>query len=142
MTYFPTGQDEIVTLPATDSAVAYARGLAAEVTRRWSLQELTEGTRHIVSELATNAVKATRVYNTAMGITEDGRIRVRFRWNVPSFLIEVWDISTLLPERRDPDGLEESGRGLGIVEALCTNWGAHYCDEGKVVWAEQKTELT
>jgi anti-sigma regulatory factor (Ser/Thr protein kinase) len=137
--YFPTRQDEAVTLSATDDAVALARSLVLRVTGHWSLQELTEDTRLIVSELATNAVEATRVYNAAMGITEAGHIRLRFRWNAPSLITEVWDTSPLLPRRREPDDLDEFGRGLGIVEALCTRWDAYHCDEGKVVWAEQRT---
>lgn len=108
------------------------------VTKHWSVAELADDTQLIVSELATNAIKVTRDYNASMGITELGRIRLRFRWNAPSLITEVWDINPLLPQRREPDDLDESGRGLGIVEALCTRWDAYHCAEGKIVWAEQR----
>lgn len=140
MAYSPARQDEAVTLPATDGAVPLARGLAAQVTGRWSLQELTEDTQLIVSELTTNAIRLTHEYNAAMAIVEAGHIRLRFRWSRPSFVTEVWDINPLLPQRREPNDLDISGRGLGIVEALCVRWGAHHCDEGKVVWAEQNAK--
>ena len=130
-----------ITLPATDRAVVLARNLGVRVTRRWSLQDLAEDTQLIVSELTTNAIKMTRAYNDAMGITGAGCIRLRFRWIAPNLITEVWDINPALPQCREPEDLDESGRGLRIVEALCTRWNAYHCDEGKVVWVEQRTKL-
>jgi hypothetical protein len=51
--------------------------------------------------------------------------------------IEVWDGLDRMPQRGPDLALEaESGRGLVLVEALSTRWGAYpTAGGGKVVWA-------
>jgi hypothetical protein len=51
--------------------------------------------------------------------------------------VEVFDGSFTLPVMQDvpSDGL--SGRGLRLVEAIATCWGARQRVDGKVVWCEQ-----
>lgn len=138
--FFPTRQNEAVVLAATPHAVPLARRLISEAARHWHLpRELVEDTETIVSELATNALKATKVFHEAMEIPELGRIRLRLRWNAPSLFTEVWDINPLMPVRRQALDLDTDGRGLGIIAILCANWGAVPCrDGGKVVWTEQR----
>lgn len=137
---FPTKPNEAVTLAAITNSVSLARRLVGEVTRHWQLpRELAADTVVITSELVTNAVKATHDFHKARGITEVGRVKIRLRWAAPSLFIEVWDINPLLPEKRDVGELDESGRGLGIVEFMCHTWSAARCREGgKLVWAEQR----
>lgn len=140
MAFFPNQQDQAVALAAAPNAVPLARRLVAEVARHWHLpNELIYDTETIVSELATNALKATDAFHRAMGITEIGRIRLRLKWTSPSLFTEVWDINPVLPTKRQPNDLDLDGRGLGIIEMLSARWSAVRCDEGgKVVWAEQR----
>lgn len=138
--FFPARQDEAISLAATPNAVPLARRLVREVARHWHLPaELIDDTETIVSELATNALKATRVFHTAMGITEVGRIRIRLRWSDPSLFTEVWDINPVVPTKRQANELDLDGRGLGIIEILCARWASVRCKEGgKYVWTEQR----
>jgi hypothetical protein len=51
----------------------------------------------------------------------------------------VWDRDPNPPVLGDPGDLDEGGRGLVLVTALTTEWGAYPADAaagGKVVWAE------
>lgn len=135
---FPVKQSELVTLAAVSNAVPLARRLSREVARHWRLpQELADNNEQVVSELVTNAVKATHDFNQARGLTGVGRVRFRFRWSDPSLFTEVWDINPLLPVPRQASDDDESGRGLGIIEYMCANWSAfHYTEGGKFVWTE------
>lgn len=137
---FPADQHQAVTLVAVPNAVPLARRLVTEVARHWRLPaDITESAELVISELATNALKATDVFHQARGIPEVGRIKLRLRWAQPSLFTEVWDINPLLPVRKAADTLDTGGRGLGIIEFLCANWSAYRCREGgKVVWAEQR----
>lgn len=51
-----------------------------------------------------------------------------------SMAIHVWDGNSQMPARRDPEPDAEGGRGLLLVDALGTHWGAYRTDNGKVVW--------
>jgi hypothetical protein len=98
-----------------------------------------EDHRVVVSELTTNALKATQDFHKACGITTVGRIKLKLHWIAPSLFTEVWDISPLLPVRREADEQDISGRGLELIEFMCTRWDALRCREGgKVVWTEQR----
>lgn len=52
-------------------------------------------------------------------------------------LVQVWDGDHRVPEPRAIAPEAESGRGLLLVEPLCTGWGAYVPEgtSGKVVWA-------
>jgi anti-sigma regulatory factor (Ser/Thr protein kinase) len=136
---FPQDVDAL-TLAAVTNAVPLARRLVKEVARHWRLpDELTENSVIITSELMTNAIKATADFHTARGIPEAGRVRLSLRWKLPSLFTMVWDINPLLPVKREADGFDTSGRGIGIIEVLSFNWSAAHCREGgKLVWTEQR----
>jgi len=51
-----------------------------------------------------------------------------------SLVIHVWDGNSQMPERRDAAPDAEGGRGLLLVDALGTDWGAYRKGSGKVVW--------
>lgn len=54
-----------------------------------------------------------------------------------SLLVEVGDGSPVLPAPRAPDVHSPTGRGLALVEALSTAWGAvPTASGGKVIWFE------
>jgi anti-sigma regulatory factor (Ser/Thr protein kinase) len=129
-----------IELGALPGAVPCARLHARQVLWEWGLDALTDTTELIVSELVTNAVRASE------GLT--GR-RYAGRWTpgVPPVrlwlvsdrkrvVIQVWDSNHLTPEVQAA-GLEaESGRGLLLVECLSADWGSFTPERssGKIVW--------
>ena len=137
---FLANRSEAVTLVAVSNAAPLARRLAAEVARHWRLPEfLVKDHAVVVSELTTNAVKATQDFHKARGIPTVVRIKLKLRWNAPSLYTETWDINPLLPVRHEAHDDDISGRGLGIIEFLCERWDTIHCREGgKLVWTEQK----
>ncbi|MFF8773767.1 SpoIIE family protein phosphatase [Kitasatospora sp. NPDC015120] len=103
-----------------------ARRLAAHTLRRWGLEELSEATELMVSELVTNAVQhATRP--VTLSLVRTTRLRC-----------EVGDDSPLLPRPRRTGPEDERGRGLQIVARCAERWGATRLGTGKVVWFEQR----
>jgi anti-sigma regulatory factor (Ser/Thr protein kinase) len=82
----------------------------------------------LVSELVTNAcVHGAEPIIVHLDVA-NGRVRV-----------EVEDGSSVMPKVRRSDGHSTEGRGLLIVEALSSAWGAERTGVGKVVWAEVPT---
>lgn len=75
------------------------------------------------SELAANAVLHA---GTAQAVT--------IRYLGTAVRIEVDDHSRVLPSFREAD--DHGGRGLPLVEAVSSSWGAHLRPEGKRVWCE------
>lgn len=78
----------------------------------------------IVSELATNAVRASR---------SDFGVAVRVHHG--EVWIEVTDDSADLPEVQFAAEDHGHGRGLMLVEALAAVWGVTAAETGKTVWA-------
>ncbi|RKT15830.1 anti-sigma regulatory factor (Ser/Thr protein kinase) [Streptomyces sp. 1114.5] len=87
----------------------------------------------LLSELVTNACRHARS-------PRDRMIGVRVLLPTPSLLrIEVSDANSELPTLRQAAPEDESGRGLELVAALATSWGAHPRGEGfigKTTWCE------
>jgi anti-sigma regulatory factor (Ser/Thr protein kinase) len=116
-------------LGALAGAVPSARLHARLVLQEWGLAALSEDIELLVSELVTNAVRASR----AMG---QDAVRVWLVCDLRQVVVFVWDASPLPPARADPGTDAESGRGLLLVEALSDRWGCFGYDAGgKVVWA-------
>jgi anti-sigma regulatory factor (Ser/Thr protein kinase) len=117
-------------LGALAGAVPSARLHARLVLLQWGLVALSDSIEHVVSELVTNGVRASRAM---------GRDAVRM-WLVSDLgrvVVFVWDASPLPPApAADPGADAENGRGLLLVEALSERWGHFgYDGGGKVVWA-------
>lgn len=116
-------------LGALAGAVPSARLHARLVLLEWGLAALSDDTEHVVAELVTNGVRASRAM---------GRDAVRM-WLVSDLgrvVVFVWDASPRPPARADPGAYAENGRGLLLVEALSERWGYFGHDGGgKVVWA-------
>ncbi|MEV7022128.1 ATP-binding protein [Kitasatospora sp. NPDC093558] len=95
--------------------------------------ESTEIAMLVLNELVTNACHHARG-------PRDRLIGVRLLLPALNLLrAEVSDASPDLPVRRHPTLNDESGRGLELVAALATSWGAHPRGEGyigKTVWFE------
>jgi anti-sigma regulatory factor (Ser/Thr protein kinase) len=127
----------IAALPtATPCARLHARNIACE----WGLGELADTVELVVSELVTNAVRAS--------LDQDGRprysvdtglacVHLRLSTDGLAALVEVWDENAKLPEPVEPGLADESGRGLSLVDALAERWGCELSPSGrgKIVWA-------
>lgn len=85
--------------------------------------ETTQVALVLTSELVTNAVVHARTPLDVRVNVEPDLMRVAVRDHNPT-----------LPGRRHytPDAL--GGRGLHLVDAMATAWGAERCRDGKVVW--------
>jgi hypothetical protein len=128
-------------LGALPGAVPCARLHARELLWEWALTGLRDDTELVVSELVTNAQKASA------GI-KGSRYRGRWTAGVPpirlwlssdwrNVLVQVWDGDHHVPEPRAIDLDAEGGRGLLLVANLSQEWGAYIPEQssGKVVWA-------
>jgi two-component sensor histidine kinase len=111
------------------------------VLREWDLERLADTAELVVSELVTNAVKASAELTQSryLGRLVPGRPPVRL-WvcaDAGRALIQVWDASDGLPERPQLDLDAAGGRGLLLVETLAKEWGTAKPSRpsGKAVWA-------
>ena len=127
----------IAALPtATPCARLHARTIACE----WGLGHLADTIELVVSELVTNAVKASMDQDERPRYTADtglACIHLRLSTDGVAALVEVWDENFGLPEPSRASLDDESGRGLMLVDALAEHWGWDLpgSGRGKVVWA-------
>ncbi|MFI0421089.1 ATP-binding protein [Spongiactinospora sp. 9N601] len=120
--------------------MATARMHTNDLLREWCLLHVAEDAELIVSEIVTNAIKATNIIPPQARYPElYDRLEViclSLYQYAGELLIEVWD-----PRREEPEITphtldEEGGRGLQIVASLATRWGTRWpITGGKVVWA-------
>jgi anti-sigma regulatory factor (Ser/Thr protein kinase) len=101
-----------------------ARRFAREIIERWQLPLIREAVELIVSELVTNAVNHARSAMTLSLARQDDLVRIAVR-----------DASPELPIERSVDLTALSGRGLGIVRSLATDFGTFGAPYGKTIWA-------
>jgi anti-sigma regulatory factor (Ser/Thr protein kinase) len=116
---------------AVPSARLHARFVACE----WGLAAIAGDCELIVAELVTNAVThGTR----APGTADPPPVRLRLTGRAREVRIEVWDAGEEMPQMRPgPPGEDETGgRGLVLVAALSSQWGAYRTSGGgKCVFA-------
>ncbi len=121
---------------ATPCARLHARAVLAERGH----DDLAEAAELIVSELVTNAVRAStgpddrpRYDGSSMPV-----VVLRMASDGIRLLIEVWDGIPGAPAAAYPGPDDESGRGLMLVAAQCDRWSWQTVPgwPGKVVWAE------
>lgn len=118
-------------LGALTSAVPCARMHARQIVCEWGFRHLAEDAETLVSELLTNAVKASSSPDGA------GVVVLRLLANRGRLLIEVWDHNPDDPQPRQADAESESGRGFSVIEALSSRWGFRRLSYSvKVVWCE------
>jgi anti-sigma regulatory factor (Ser/Thr protein kinase) len=121
-------------LAALPTAVPCGRLHARQVLWEWQLGHLAEDAETLVSELLTNAVKAS---SSPDGV---GLVVLRLLANRERLLIEVWDHNPDDPQPRQADAESESGRGFSVIEALSSRWGFRRLSYSvKVVWCELLT---
>jgi anti-sigma regulatory factor (Ser/Thr protein kinase) len=113
------------TFTADSDAPRGARRFVVETCQLWGEHNLVDDAAIVVTELATNAVvHAHSELVVAVSLIEEGlRLAVR-------------DSSQIPPEPRHPPLTAFRGRGLEIVAAIASKWGAEANGDGKVVWAE------
>ncbi len=117
-----------LTLQAAASTPRAARHFLADTLRHWQVTTaVVDLATLLTSELVTNAVRYGR-----------GLVRLRVRQAPPSVRVEVHDDNPTLPVLgTEEDEAAESGRGLRLVDALATRWGAErHPVDGKDVWFE------
>ena len=108
------------------NAPTEARRFTTDTLVAWSRGDLVDDAAVVVSELASNAVVHARSeFTVTVARAADGGIRISVR-----------DASPLLPRPRYAAALAGSGRGLGLVTAMATDWGTDELAHGKVVWAD------
>ena len=108
----------------------------------WGLADRIDVAELLVTELATNVVRATTSSEGLPRYDESGKLPllwVRLLSDRARLLIEVWDNLSQAygaPVVRHPGQDEESGRGLEMVEALSEDWGWESVPgwHGKRVW--------
>jgi anti-sigma regulatory factor (Ser/Thr protein kinase) len=110
------------TVPAS---VARIRRFAVETSRTTAPGVDADTVALLVSEVATNAL-----------VHGAGRVRVRVRPTPVGLRVEVHDEDATLPSRRQATPMDEGGRGIALVDALSSGWGAERTADGKTVWFE------
>lgn len=137
----PEAVSDELELAALPSAVSLTRRFIEAHLRKCHLEEMTDTTSLVASELVTNAIKATGLTETPADYArlhdlKLARVIARLRLSATSLFIDTWDGDPHPPVPGHPDDLDEDGRGLMLVTALTTAWGHYPSAGGKVVWAE------
>jgi hypothetical protein len=130
-------------LGALPTVPRLVRGFASVVLTGWGLAGQIDIAELLLSELATNVVRASTDPDGHPRYDESGRLPllwVRLLTDRTRLMLEVWDNlpqSYGAPAIRHPGQDEESGRGLEMVEALSEDWGWESVSgwSGKRVWA-------
>lgn len=124
-------------LGALPTATPCARLHARHLLHEWGISGIADTAELLVSELVTNAVKATQL------LEQKPPVWLRLSTDNARLLIEVWDGNMQPPRPRQlEDGLpspdDESGRGLLLVAMLSVQWSWRPAENpsGKVVWCE------
>jgi anti-sigma regulatory factor (Ser/Thr protein kinase) len=118
-----------LTLASLPDAPSCGRLLVQRYLSTWGIAHMIDEAQLVMSELLTNAVKASAEFTTI-------QIRLAVLGDT-SLLIEIRDCNPAPPVLKDASADNESGRGLMIVDALCERWGYYHPAHGsKAVWAE------
>jgi anti-sigma regulatory factor (Ser/Thr protein kinase) len=81
--------------------------------------------------MVTNAVQAS----DRLEIVDTPVVRITVITDRQALLIRVWDGANGMPVQKQAGPGDDSGRGLTIIGALSTDWGACREAGGKIVWA-------
>lgn len=124
-----------VDVPANSLGPAAARHVVVALLNAWGLPDLTDDAAVVVSELVTNA------WRHAPG---GDSFELEMMRRPAGVRISLADGSSIRPIIRELSDDAPSGRGMTIVEALVSNWGAEEHHGGKRVWVDlnQSTQLS
>ena len=126
---------DFLELGAVPTAPRTARGVIRERLPRWGLGHLRDTMELVATELITNAVRATMDCAQYQAIPP---VRVWLLGGDLGAVVLVWDGVPIGPAQRPAAADDESGRGLGIVQALSARWDFYFPQSpfcGKVTWA-------
>lgn len=120
----------MVLLPCTPSSVAVARGrISSDLHNAGIFATAVCDAALVLSELLSNAILHARPLPGA---------QVQVAWVVGAESVEVTVSdggSATRPRASRPSLSSIGGRGLGIVDHLCSSWGVRADDRGTTVWA-------
>ncbi|MEV5411707.1 ATP-binding protein [Thermopolyspora sp. NPDC052614] len=142
---FKIGDSKCRVLDAKPSAAGAARKFTGHVLAEWGITANTNDIALVVSELATNAVKAT-LPDGLSPLAQEGASDTKVIYLCLSLTggavrIQVWDNNPAAPVQAHPGDDAEGGRGLLLVSLLCKQWGTCWPPSGgKIVWAEYTIE--
>ncbi|WP_462187398.1 MULTISPECIES: ATP-binding protein [unclassified Frankia] len=103
--------------PPTAVAVPAVRTSTVRTLTEWSVDpDAVSSAELVVCELASNAVKASRLENV------ENVVAMRLTATSRNVLVEVWDGNDTAPRIKSLDVFSEDGRGLLMVDALCSQW--------------------
>ena len=128
-------------LAALPTAVPCARLHTKNVLHEWRLGALADTAELLVSEILTNAVRASAAMarqHTRPGQAADVPVvRLWLSSGQRRVLIQVWDSDHHRPAPQNTGLDAETGRGLLLVDTLSDQWGCYTPDNqhGKIVWA-------
>jgi Histidine kinase-like ATPase domain len=126
------------TLSLEPASVCRARDFALATVRRWGMAPLADDIGIVVSELLTNALRHASQDQVSAPSRRTAGWPIRLGLLCPGncVLCAVADPSDDVPAMREPDYLEETGRGLHVIASLSEDWGwTTPGQDGKVVWA-------
>lgn len=116
------------TVPPSVEAVPSARARVVDRAQQLGLlldDDLAADLRLLTGEVVANSIKHTQA-----------ACAVSVQWTGQRLRIEVTDAEPTLVRLSHADPMDESGRGLFLVEALATTWGSAPCGAGKTTWFE------
>ena len=117
----------LVEIPAQPIAAATARQVVVTMLTAWGLQQLRDDAETVVSELVTNA------YQHVPGADS---FELELTGSPGRVCIALADGSAIKPVIAELDPATPTGRGMRIVQALSSSWGADDYRGGKRVWVE------
>lgn len=113
-----------------------ARRLTRNTLRDWGLAFLAEDAEAIVGEFVANAVTHSGVACDLSRKQAAENLGLRLLRRTGEVICAVLDPSDSAPVLKAPGSIEESGRGLQMVDALSDVWGwSPVAGRGKAVWA-------
>jgi anti-sigma regulatory factor (Ser/Thr protein kinase) len=122
-------------LGAVPTAPGCARAWTRVILHEWRLGGLSDAGELIVSELATNALLASRREGAAS-------FHLTLTLDRDELAILVRDFCRSVPRPQDAGEDDETGRGLLLVQAMSSRSGWYPSDDGtpgKAVWAVLET---
>ncbi|MCZ7417515.1 ATP-binding protein [Streptomyces sp. WMMC897] len=123
-----------VSFLALPTAVPELRWTTRSHLARWGHSDLADAAELCVSELVTNVIRHVGEGTPATLTAAVSAARLR---------VELSDPDTeALPRPSAPSANDECGRGLALMEAICSRWGVVVGRGGKTVWCEIQANQT
>jgi two-component sensor histidine kinase len=118
-------------------AIATARSFTFQTMHKWGASDRADDVAAVVTELLTNAIRhALPLALQASGTLSPWPVKAGLRHPGSHVICAIADPSAEVPQLREPNWQDESGRGLLVVSSLSDHWG--FCaapgEQGKVVW--------